>query len=160
MRNKKSESVKNTPAFSLQQYLTNTPPTTIIKNLTKKQTPTIDPLTTINQTTKSRELASTRNFRAIIQNQTYTAKGNLHIKYEQPQGINETRTVTYGFSDLQVWIPSTKSWIQLPDKFYVTTTDLATSKREFYDRWSIYAKKRFKRNFIKIEILNMSPLFN
>jgi len=160
MRNTESEPRKNSPAFSLQEYLTTTRPTTIIKDLTKSPSPTIDPLKQINATAKSKDLALTRNFRATVSNQTYAAKGNLHINVEQPTGINEVRTFTYGFSDLQVWVPSTQSWIQLPDKFYASSTYKESAKREFYDRWRIYIFKRFKQRYIKIEILNLSPLFS
>jgi len=84
-----------------------------------------------------------------IRNHITTARGTHTI-------INENNMVTYGFTDVQFWIPSKQSWIpasQDPDKFLIVAEDFETASSEFWARWKIYMSKRFP----SLTYINLEP---
>lgn len=90
---------------------------------------------------------TTARGRCWYANNHYGAEGTLFIDNDTDHHI-----YIYGMRDLRVWNPQTKSWIDLPDKFYVTQDDPELARSEFYARWKIYIQKRFRTNYIRIEI--------
>jgi hypothetical protein len=77
------------------------------------------------------------------------AIGTLYVEHNEG-------TVTYGFQDLNVWIPKENNYRTLTsednDKFLVTACDFETAKAEFWGRWRIFTRSAFGENFIRIEM--------
>ena len=94
---------------------------------------------------RNKKTASDRDF----ENQVHMAIGTLTI-------IHEEDSVTYGFKDLLLWIPSKNENINLTaddeDHFMVNAPDFDSAKAEFWGRWRIFTRAAFKINFVRIEM--------
>jgi hypothetical protein len=83
-----------------------------------------------------------------IENLKTTARGDRHYDIEE---VDNIKHYTFGFSNLQIWIPKLQSWTNTQDKFYVTTTDSETVTSEFWAHWKAYIQKRFGLSYVPIE---------
>lgn len=83
-----------------------------------------------------------------MDNECFMATGKLTI-------ANEDNTVIYGFTDLSIWNPITKTNKLLtannPDKFQVIAESYEIAKSEFWARWKHFCLTCYQQPYIKIE---------
>jgi hypothetical protein len=110
---------------------------------------------TVKKAPTQRTPQQQREARTFLKNHTITVRGKLTMTSDlNVNDFDDTANYfTFSLEEPQIWDVTTQTWLPLPDKFRVSSHSPELARAEFWQRWSIYATRKYGFR-VSIENLN------